>query len=246
MTLKDIFDLLSSGELSQISIGGADAGTIDEVNYKRVIGHINLGLSALYKRFRLKEGSLTVQLMPGVTQYELHSKNAESNLTAPGIKFILDAASPFKDDIFKVEGVNTDLDYEIPLNDGGVRYSIKTPKTNTLSVPSQIVEQDACLPEVLKTGSLTVAYRAAHPKIDGGWIGSQPESIELELPTAYTEALLYFVASRINNPIGMTNEFHAGNSYAAKFEQECARLEMVNLQIDQGQTNSRLRAGGWA
>ena len=67
----------------------------------------------------------------------------------------------------------------------------------------------------------------------------------MELPDAYLEALLYFVASRINNPIGMTNEFHAGNSYAAKYEQECARLEMLNLEVDQGYQNTRLRAGGW-
>jgi len=34
------------------------------------------------------------------------------------------------------------------------------------------------------------------------------------------------------NPIGMTNEFHAGNSYYAKYEHEVNRLKIENLEID--------------
>jgi hypothetical protein len=56
---------------------------------------------------------------------------------------------------------------------------------------------------------------------------------------------LYFVASRVHNPIGMTNEFHAGNSYAAKYEQACMLLDMKNLQVDQGSENTKLRDRGF-
>ena len=62
MTLQDIFDALSAGELSQISIGGQAAGVINKENRAKLLPHINMGLTALFKRFRLKEGELTIQL----------------------------------------------------------------------------------------------------------------------------------------------------------------------------------------
>jgi len=67
----------------------------------------------------------------------------------------------------------------------------------------------------------------------------------VQLPDSHLEALLFFVASRVNNPIGMTNEFNAGNSYAAKFEAACQALEEQGLQVDQDSQNTRLHRGGW-
>ena len=53
MKLKEVFDQLTYGELSQLSIGGQAQGEITEENYARVVAHVNLGLSAIYKRFHL-------------------------------------------------------------------------------------------------------------------------------------------------------------------------------------------------
>ena len=44
MTLQEIFDQLTYGELSQLSMGGSEAGIIDESNYSRILVHVNLGL----------------------------------------------------------------------------------------------------------------------------------------------------------------------------------------------------------
>ena len=68
---------------------------------------------------------------------------------------------------------------------------------------------------------------------------------EIELPYSHLEALLYFIASRVHNPIGMANEFHAGNSWAAKYEHECVRLEQLNLRVDQGEDNTNFCRNGW-
>ena len=43
----------------------------------------------------------------------------------------------------------------------------------------------------------------------------------------------------------MANEFHAGNSYYAKYEAECMRLENENLDTDQGGQYNRLYVNGW-
>ena len=83
------------------------------------------------------------------------------------------------------------------------------------------------------------------PKLNPDMGSFNPETIELELPESHLEALLLFVASRANTPLGMVNEFNAGNNYASKFEMECARLEQFNMQIDHSTSNHRLIRNGW-
>lgn len=248
MTLQDIFDQLTHGELSQISIGGGEAGKISKDNYGAIINHLNLGLTAIYKRFNLKQGRIQLELVPGKSVYQISSKYSQSNQESmEPVRYLLDAGAPYKDDLLKIERVLTEENTELVLNDGAYLYSLLTPTHKTLSVPIDIVERKESLPDDLKTSKLTIFYRANHHKLSATdeWGVDVFDEIEVDLPDAYLEALLYFVASRVNNPIGMTNEFHAGNSYSAKYEQECARLEMLNYQTDQGQTSTRLRAGGW-
>lgn len=245
MTLQDIFDALSTGELSQISIGGQAAGVINKENRAKLLPHINMGLTALFKRFRLKEGELTIQLKPDKLRYVLSSEFAFSQTGASA--YILDTESPFTDDLLKVEEVSTGLGFVLPLNDAMQAHSVYTPRMNTLVVPAPIVNRSNVLPDELKTEQLKLKYRANHTKItyDPAFDYSYVDGDPLELPDAYLEALLYFVASRVNNPIGMSNEFHAGNSYMTKYEQECQRLEAENYQVDMTPTNSRLRRSGW-
>ena len=246
MKLSEIFSQLTYGELSQISLGGGEQGEINESNYDRVLSHVNLGLTALYKRFPLKQGRLTIQLQQGRFSYPLSKAYAVSNATSlEPVKYILDSEVPFIEDIHKVESVFTDKGWELGLNDESDPYAIATPSAQVLRIPASIVANSTDLPEPLKTATLEVVYRANHPTISQDSVGFDPISYEVELPYSHLEPLLLFVASRVNNPIGMTNEFHAGNSYAAKYEQACQQLEQFNLKVDQGSQNTRLQRNGW-
>lgn len=248
MYLSEVFEQLTSGELSQLSIGGGEAGEISEANWSRVINHINLGLGALYKRFPLKEGRLTLELLPDRTTYPIASKYAISNTRSRELsRYIRDSkGDPYLDDLLKVERVYSDTGYEMALNDLSDKYSVFTPSASTLRVPAGLVAEVAALPDYLKTETLDVVYRANHAKIVMGLGYFDPAREELELPESHLMALLLFVASRVNNPIGMTNEFHAGNSYAAKYEAECAQLEGLGLRVDKASQNSGIQRGGWA
>ena len=246
MKLIEVFNQLTYGELSQISIGGAEQGEINSTNYDKVVAHINLGLTGLYKRFPLKEGRLTVALQQGRLTYPLNIAYAVSNTSSlEPVKYILDSTEEFLGDIHKVEGVFTPVGYELGLNDQANPYAVMTPSAQVLSVPATIVANGMDLPEYLKTSTLSVVYRANHPIIDVNSGTFDPETYEVELPYSHLEPLLLFVASRINNPIGMTNEFHAGNSYAAKYEQACQQLEQFNLKVDQGSQYNRIEEKGW-
>lgn len=247
MKLSEIFSQLAHGELSQLHIGGGPEGTIEEADYPKLLSHINLGLSALYRRFPLKEGRLWLILQPGQATYSLNSMYAISTTRSLStLRYIQDTPdAPFKDDVNKIERVLTDSGHELDLNVEGSEYSCFTPSLTVLRVPKVLVDPVIEKPDTLKTSKLEVVYRATHPQLAVRLGLYDPARIEVDLPYAYLEALLYYVASRIHNPAGMSNEFHAGNNYAAKYEAACAELESLNLKVDQGRQNSRLERNGW-
>lgn len=222
MKLQEVFSSLAYGELSQLVLGQHTEGEVNESQYPALVSHINLGLTALYTRFNLKEREMRFPLQADVTTYQLKL-----------------------DDILKVESVHTESNEALALNDSTDQYSCFTPSLNVLVVPLDIVNKVDSLPDELKSDYLYVHYRANHPRLVtvGGYIN--PLTTEVELPYSHLQALLYFVASRANNPIGMSNEFHAGNSWAAKYEMECARLEGESIEVDAVVANERFSARGW-
>jgi hypothetical protein len=222
MKIQEVFDHLSYGEFSQLNLGGAGQGVIDEANYSRVINHIQLGLTALYKRFNLKERRTTFELLKDSDTYTLDS-----------------------DDLLKVERVIVESGVELSMNDFAADYGCFTPSLNTLRFSPLFLAQGPDTPEALKSSTVTVAYRANHPKIIGTSCAVIPEISTIELPPSHLEALLYFVASRAHNPIGMSNEFHAGNTWYAKYEAECRALENSGYRVQESERDLRFHDRGW-
>lgn len=247
MNLKEVFDQLTYGELSQLSIGGGEAGTIAPAQYDRVIAHINLALLALYKRFPLKEGELKLELVAGRTEYDLKSRFAVTSKTSKEpVRYIKDTAvAPFRDDLFKVERVYAESGYEFGINDLDDPYSLGTPTSTKLRVPKVIVDKGPDLHDDLKTATLKVVYRAAHAKIVPEGTDLDPEMVELELPETHLQPLLLFVASRVHMPGGMSGEFNAGNNYLQQYELACQEIMGLGLRPDQDSQPDRLHAKGF-
>lgn len=247
MKLQEVFDQLTHGELSQLSIGGNEAGVIAPANYNRLVPHVNLGLTALYKRFPLKEGRLILELQSGRTTYPIHSKYAVSSRTSrEAVRYIKDSsAEAFKDDIHKIERVYTAKGFEFGLNDEADPYGMFTPSATVLRVPADVAAQVISLPDELKSPRVELVYRANHPLIVADGADLEPDVIELELPYSHLEPLLLYIASRVHTPTGMTNETNMGNTYFAKYEASCQQLEAVNLRVDQGGQADRLHRNGW-
>lgn len=237
MKLSEVFSQLAYGELSQLNLVDQTTGEIAVGKYTQLVSHVNLGLTALYKRFPLKESRLLVTLQAGRVTYPLSTEEDVSLGVEAG-------AEDFEDDILKIERVYTDKGKEMGLNDASDPYSCFTSSATTLRVPVSVASKTAGIPAEMVTDTLLVVYRAKHPILVKK-ASFNPASIQLELPYSHLEPLLFYVASRVNNPIGMTNEFHAGNSYAAKYEKSCQELEMVNLRVDQGSQNEKLRQKGF-
>lgn len=238
MKLSEVFSQLAYGELSQLGVVNDDGDGIAPGKYGQMVSHVNLGLSALYKRFPLKEGRVAITLVNGIASYPL--------FTDSDTLFIESLDSPeFLNDVLKIEKVYTAGGVELGLNDESDKYACFTPSLTVLKVPYAVVNQESGLPQDLITPTLEIVYRANHPKIVYSGASFNPARVEVELPSSHLEPLLLFVASRVNNPVGMTNEFHAGNSYYAKYEKACQDLELRNITVDQGKQNERLYANGW-
>jgi hypothetical protein len=247
MKLQEIFDQLSFGELSQLSIGGGEAGEINASNYERILAHVNLGLMALYKRFPIKEGQITLGLIPDQTDYLINSRFAVANTRSrETVRYILDTPSnKFQDDILKIERVYADSGYEFSLNNLDDPYAVMTPLATTLRVPEAIVTPPTDLADELKTDDLKIVYRANHPLLLAEDGDIDPEEVEVELPYSHLEPLLLFVASRVHTPIGMQAEGGGANIYIQKYELACQELERLNLRVDQGSQQSRLVQRGF-
>ena len=247
MTLQDIYDQLAYGELKQIFKGKIDNPTIQKEKFPEYFPTIQLALTELHKRFRLREGNFPVDIteVPGKTSYVLTLDYAESNTKSKEpVKYIKDASAPFQDNLMKIEhifGVLNGAVYEIPLNVAGDTNSIKTSSFNTLMVPTD----PTLAPWLVETAQLDVVYRADHPQIKDYLANNSPLSTTIYLPGTHLEALLYYVAMRITTPVGMQNEFHAGNNYSAKFEASCLVLSGENMEIDTDAVNEKLDDRGW-
>lgn len=244
MKLKEIFDQLTYGELSQLSIGGGAAGQIRVEDYPRMVNHVNLGLTAVYKRFNLKQKRFTINLQPGQTLYNLSSKYCMANRRSrEPVRYIDDTANPFVDDLLKVEQVFSDSGYEFNVNNPVDMLSMNTPVQRQLVVPADIVAKKDYLPEEMRTDTLDVVFRANHAKLSAEDV--EPEDIELEIPETHVEALLLFIAARVHTPAGIGESESTGNNYYAKYELACQQLEDQGLQIDKGAQYNRLQKGGW-
>lgn len=247
MKLSHIFDSLRTGELRLLSIGGGEQGEIRPEDYPTMITHINLALAAIFGRFTLKEEKLTLLLEPGVTRYELSRTRAVSNTGSTATpKYIEDTDRPFQDDLAKVLAIHTDEGEELALNNRADKWSCHTPSTYVLEVPEKIVEQAPDVPAQLKTGSLVITYRATHPWLPVDLAPDfNPAQVEVDLPVAYLQALLYYVASRAHHPVSLNSEVSQTASYAVKYETECMRLESNNLHLNKEEGTDKFHARGW-
>ena len=240
MKLSEIFDQLAYGELSQLSLVDPDTGLIAATKYGQVVSFVNLGLTALYKRFPLKENQFTFALAADQLAYILDS-GSDTVFTAGG-----EDGEEFNDDILKVERVYASSGSELSLNDESDPLSCFTPKATLLRVPALIVAKSIDLPSDLQTDTLKVVYRAKHPTIIKTTTFN-PARVEVELPDSHLEPLLLFIASRATTPLGVGQfEGLAGNNYYSKFLRSCEDIEHQNLKVDQGSQNTRLQRNGWA
>lgn len=242
MKLSEIFDHLQYGELSNLGLVDKVTGVIPESVYPKILSSVNLGVLDLHKRFVLKKGYLRIKLEEGRTMYPLKSVHQIGNKAPAGtVQFILNDGVKYADDLLKVEKVTTEKGFVLGLNNQSCVRSVSTPQDNVLYVPGQLQRELRPKPEIL-----TVEYRMTSKPLKICEDSFDPLCVNVELPDTHLQALLYFVASRANNPIGFSQStMHEGNNYNTKYENECIMLDALNFRVDEVAVNHRAGRNGW-
>ena len=230
MLLSEFKEYLTYGELSQLNAG---ALLTDATQYQRLITSINLGLIELHRRFPIKTSEVTVQLWEHITEYTIHSSNAESQMPLLGNSddyYVKDSSFyPFRDDILQIVQIFNEAGEEVPLNDENMLNSLFTSGHNVIHHP---------YPD--SANAITIMYHCIAPKLS---VESMDDEVNIDIPQQFTEALLNYVAYRMFAAINM-NSTEATNYYA-KFETACALLTNFGLTNRVNMTNMRLETSGW-
>jgi hypothetical protein len=233
MTLAEILEQLTYGELSQLAMGGWDDG-IRREDLPKVLAHINLGLKELYKRFWLSSKEVLVQLHDHIQVYTLDKHYAATNTLSPAKeKYIIDSVyQPFQNDLLKIEQVFNENGELMYLNDLTEPWSLFTPSYNQLQVP---------FPE--HHNILLVHYRASHPKIELR-PDEDPKDVQVMLPEGLLEPLLLYVGYRAFGSLTSVPDAES-SVYLQKFENSVQNALKAGLQISTCYGNMRLDNQGW-
>jgi hypothetical protein len=249
MKLSDIYDQLAYSELRHIVMGSGAIDAVDQGmtqdSFQKLLPLVQLGLTELHKKFLLREKELYVELQPGQLSYSLSMDVAQANPAAAAlVKYLDDTLDPFEDDLMRVEKIYGTLNserYVIPYNVRDNEKAIRSPRHGFLIMPDD-PEKALWLKETTK---LRVIYRADHPKIEAS-AANKPLVTEVFLPPTFLQALVYYVASRVLNAQGASAEFHEGNNYTAKYEQEVLTLKAENYTTDADIEHDKLGMRGFA
>lgn len=219
MIFQDVMDIVSDGELSQLS-----------VNQDAVVRALNMGLVQLYSRFPLKSKQLTLVMTGWINEYWLNSVHAVSNTSSSMVKYIDDGLEPFKDDLIKVVGVSDEGGCVIPINDYGDCGGVFMTGVDRVFV-SCPVDGDA----------LFLNYLAKPEKLV-----NVTGDTYIDLPDSYLDVLGAWIGYRLY--VGSTDEQKGAkaNSYLNLYESLCLQKEQLGLvNKDSSTTGIVFCNGGW-
>lgn len=230
MLLSDLFDRLATGELSQHKYG--KTGAILVGDHPALINQLNIALTNLYAYFPLREKEVIIQQHETITEYQLDTKYAQSNIdSVEPIKYILDSVNPFLDDVLRIEAVFDGEGTEVPLNNATRTDSWFTPSWDSLQIPAPVDGNVAA-----------IVYRAKHTKI----ASDADVSTEVLIPTCLEEALQAYIASRCFVSLGNQASASLASYYTNRYNEQIQWVERNNLlQSSTGDSNIKLSLKGF-
>lgn len=213
MKLSELFQKLSYGELSNLSLSGEGSGSIVEASQPRVVLLINDALKDIFSRFNLIERTTAIQSIDWMSFYVLRKEFAMQDPTV-GLKYILDTPyNKFTDDLVKILGVTNEVGDPLPMNDSEQWASVFTPKHDTLQLTHPGYSQ-----------MFAVTYQALHPEILASGEGFLDQ--EIRIPSILETALRMKIALPIFSSM-------SGQEYSVKSQQLEAAYENRLIEIEQ-------------
>lgn len=232
MLLEDLYQRLSYGELSNLSLSTDGNGSIIESAQPRVVLYANEALVRLYSTFILRTNSLLITPIDHITYYHLKKRFAFSQRSTSNEDFyyIQDLDDePFAEDVLKVLEVFDAQGQVVPLNDAEQPMSVFTPQALLLQIPTAWNGQ-----------VLSLMYQASHPKLT-----DVPHSI-IHLPEVLHGAFTAYIAYKLYSHMNTQESTAKAQEHLNMYSSICADVvekDLVATSILQ--SNSRFHKRGW-
>jgi hypothetical protein len=235
--LSELFNTLANSELLNLSLSATPTGALSAEHYPKVVSHINLGLTELYKRFNLLQTNLDLHQYEGVNTYYIRKEHMGDVLDMDDVAYIAeDFDNPFKDNIVKVVDAYDALGNQLTLNDSNDVNSLITLSHDTIHF------KEIDIPQVI-----SLVCQCYHPKI-AVTETFDPTTYKLYVPEFILEALFNYIAARVYRPMGSNSSgVDAGKSisFMQLFELSCQQIETLGLDTQTNKSSDSFSAGGW-
>lgn len=214
MNVGDLFQNLSFGELSNLSIGMEGAGTISAEGRPKIVGFANKALTQLHSRFTQRIDEVLVEMQEGVQRYVLASRFAVSHTTPPQVgAYILDSVEePFQDNVIRILSIE----------------DTNPPQDNPDVLPIEaraMAHSTVFVREPRAGGVLRVEYQANHPRL------SIPvdETKVISLAPVLEEALELLVAAKVYSSMNGEGHLAKSRELLAAYEGICQTVDLESL-----------------
>jgi hypothetical protein len=238
MNVGELFQRLSYGELSNLSLGSDGAGEIESSQQNRIVACTNKALVELYSIFTHNLNCIRVEEQEGLTRYELATRFALSNEDPDDLfpRYIQDSLlEPFAGDVMKI--ISVEEVYEPPSYVMGVAQPlVQAPEIRLLGYNKFMVKNP-------KAGRLLdVTYQVKHPTLS---LPADPTE-EIHLVPLLEEALEVRVAAMIYHSMNGEENVMKHQSLMARYVQIQQTVKMENLlqEVVIGEPD-RLLKSGW-
>ena len=236
INLKNFFDLLATGELSNIKVSRSGTGSIAEEDYAKIIGFINLGVIELYKRFKLLQKELILHACPEQPEYELRSNRIATVNNMNSRTYIEDAGS--KDlNIIEIIEIYNYAGQLMRMNDRHATPTIIITSPDTLKISKLVAPE-----------KFEIVYQASPDLIvmDEDFEASE---CWIDIPTFVMDPLVYFIAAKTYKPMGANDSSVNADksaSYQQQYELACQKIELYGLDPRTNDNPDTFQSEGWA
>lgn len=201
MNVQDLFEMLSFGELSNLSISNEGSGEILVDKQPSIVYYTRQALTLLYSRFAHKIDYVILEQIDGITRYNLDKQFSVSDETVGNVnpRYLLDSViEPFDGNVLKLLSVRPfEEDGELAERDLMVNDTDRDDAIKMLTYKSFMMKTPTA------GQKLRIEFQQNHAPL------SIPVALteEIFLAPVLEEALAYKVAARVFS--SMNGELHA-------------------------------------
>jgi hypothetical protein len=235
--LKKLFNLLATGEFSNIALSREDSGAISEEDYDKVVGHLNLGIVEIYKRFEFLHNELKLHVDPSVETYYLRPERVADlhNIT---LKAYIERPEDGEGCLNIVKVTNV---YDVDGNEYTINNRFKSP---AIIQPAHDVLK---ITNLETAAVLSIVYQA-YPDLINLSSDFDLDDHVLYIPEIIVEPLLYYIASRVYKPTG-SNDSTANADKSAGYQQQyelaCQKIGLFGLDPQHDNKPNDFEEDGW-